>query len=67
MMLPGRIVIVSTIDGDSVQGVTRWSWSWLRLRDVRTDPSVGTPDVAGRVIIPATSILSIQVLPKGDR
>lgn len=63
-MLPGRTVIVSLVDGSSMRGTTRWSWRWLRLRDVFTSMASREPDVVGTVLVPPTSVLTLQVIPR---
>lgn len=64
MMPPGRNVIVSLVDGSSMQGLTMWSWRWLRLRDVRSSMASTEPDVLGTLSVPPTAILTVQHIPR---
>lgn len=62
-MLPGRKLIISLADGAALSGVSRWSFGALRLRDVEcTNPGRDPVEVRGRVIVPKTAILTVQVV-----
>lgn len=57
----GRRIVVSLTDGTVISGRTAGSWRFGRIRlvEVTTDQS----DVPGTVIVYATNVITVQVLP----
>lgn len=60
---PGKKVIVSLADGTALTAVTRLSVNTLRLKSVEyPTPNGETMSAKGRVVVPITAILTVQVI-----
>lgn len=59
---PGKKVIVSLSDGTALNAITRLSVNAIRLRNVEYNHHGDVMAVQGRVIIPASAVLTVQVI-----
>jgi hypothetical protein len=61
---PGRLVIVSLMDGSAVRGRVRFGWRprVLKLVEAEGLTQTGTAPIEGMFLIPARSILTVQVV-----
>lgn len=59
---PGKKVIVSLTDGTALHAVTRLSVNAVRLRNVEYNHHGDAIAVQGRVVVPASAVLTVQVI-----